>query len=381
MSPNLGSPKSVRWLSIVGARPQFIKVAAICRAIDAHNQAQGRPAIEHYIVHTGQHYNHEMAELFFLQLDIPKPRYDLEAGSGSHGAQLACMIERMEPVLNTENPDWVIVYGDTNSTAAGALLASRLGYAVAHLEAGCRSHNWKMPEEQNRVVADHLSQVLLAPSRKAVENLEREGIGVAGDPRRRTVALVGDVMYDMLLANLMAAMRLTKHNMDRYQLKPKGYYLLTLHRAENTQNRARLLEILAALEGLDLPVLFPIHPRTRKVLGERQFPEDTANVKVITPVGYLDMLALEKSACKILTDSGGVQKEAFYLRVPCITLREETEWPETVELGVNRLTGTDRTKIVGAVQETEPSFSGTPAPFGNGKASEHIVNILASGAA
>lgn len=381
MNDHFGSPKSVRWLSIVGARPQFIKLAAISRAIEAHNQAMGRPAIEHCIVHTGQHYNHEMAELFFVQLNIPRPGYDLEAGSGSHGTQLACMIERMEPVLSTENPDWVIVYGDTNSTAAGAILASRLGYPVAHLEAGCRSHNWKMPEEQNRVVADHLSQLLLAPSHKAVENLQREGIGVAGDSRSRKVAMVGDVMYDMVLANLMAAGRLTRRNMNRYRIKPKGYYLLTLHRAENTQNRTRLLEILAALQGLELPVLFPIHPRTQRVLGEQPLPRNKEKLKVITPVGYLDMLALEKSACKILTDSGGVQKEAFYLRVPCVTLREETEWPETVELGANLLAGTDGAKIIGAVQEIQPSFSDMTAPFGNGKASERIVDILASGAA
>lgn len=378
MTPNLRFCKQVRWLSVVGARPQFIKLAAICRAIDTHNRGQKHPTIEHTIVHTGQHYDHEMAELFFLQLDMPKPRYDLEAGSGSHGAQLARMIERLEPVLNTECPDRVIVYGDTNSTAAGALLASRLGYAVAHVEAGCRSHNWKMPEEQNRVLADHVSQILLAPSQNAVENLRREGIGVEGDPRQRKVAFVGDVMYDILLASLLPVARLTKRNMEGYQLKPKRYYLLTLHRAENTQDPEKLLEILTSLQGLDLPVLFPMHPRTRKVLIERRFSWDKANIKVIAPVGYLDMLALEKSACKILTDSGGVQKEAFYLRVPCITLRDETEWPETVALGANRLTGADRAKIISAVRETGHPFSSTPAPFGNGKASERIVNILAS---
>ena len=371
-------PKRTKWLSIVGARPQFIKLAAVCRAINAHNQAEGSPKIEHRIVHTGQHYHHLMADLFFLELGIAKPRYNLQVGSYSHGVQLAHMLERLEPVLIKEKPDWVIVYGDTNSTAAGALLAARLGYAIAHVEAGCRSYNWQMPEEQNRVVADHLSRILLAPSQNAVRNLKREGVGIANDQAHRQVEFVGDVMYDVMLASMGPAERRTEQNLKKYRLKSKGYHLLTLHRAENTASRERLLNILTALEGLDLPVLFPMHPRTRKVLMDKKRSWTNGNLRITSPVGYLDMLALEKSACKVLTDSGGVQKEAFYMQVPCVTLRNETEWPETIELGANRLVGADREKIMDAVLTKSPVFPSRRSPFGDGKASERIVKILAS---
>ena len=371
-------PKRTKWLSIVGARPQFIKLAAVCRAINAHNQAEGSPKIEHRIVHTGQHYHHLMADLFFLELGIAKPRYNLQVGSYSHGVQLAHMLERLEPVLIKEKPDWVIVYGDTNSTAAGALLAARLGYAIAHVEAGCRSYNWQMPEEQNRVVADHLSRILLAPSQNAVRNLKREGVGIANDQAHRQVEFVGDVMYDVMLASMGPAERRTEQNLKKYRLKSKGYHLLTLHRAENTASRERLLNILTALEDLDLPVLFPMHPRTRKVLMDKKRSWTNGNLRITSPVGYLDMLALEKSACKVLTDSGGVQKEAFYMQVPCVTLRNETEWPETIELGANRLVGADREKIMDAVLTKSPVFPSRRSPFGDGKASERIVKILAS---
>ncbi len=374
------SRKEACWVSIVGARPQFIKLAPICRAIEAHNQGGRKPKIVHRIVHTGQHYDREMAELLFVQLRIPEPESNLGVGSGSHGEQLARMLERLEPVLLKETPDWLIVYGDTNSTLAGAVLGARLGIPLAHVEAGCRSHNWALPEEQNRVVADHLSQLLLASSLTAVEHLRREGIGVADDPQRRKVTFVGDVMHDALLGNLTLAERRTQDHLEKFGLEAGQYYLLTLHRTENTDHPERLLSILRTLESLDLPVLFPVHPRTRKVLSDVGAPLSNRNILMVAPLGFLDMLAMEKHARKILTDSGGVQKEAFYLKVPCVTLRAETEWPETVEMGANRLAGSDSKKILEAIREPHANFQTMASPFGDGRASERILNELLSAA-
>ncbi len=372
--------QKTRWASIIGARPQFIKIAPVCRAIGAHNLAGSLPEIEHSIVNTGQHYDREMAELFFVQLGIPEPKYNLETGSGSLGGQLGRMLERLEPALMKERPDWVIVYGDTNSTLAGALLAARLGFRLAHVEAGCRSYVAGMPEEQNRNVADHFSQMLLAPSRRAVENLRREGIGTSDDPRRRRVALVGDVMYDALLAHLNLAEPRAEGNLRSFGLEPRGYYLLTLHRAENTDDPVRLCRILEALRNADLPVLFPIHPRTRRVLNDSGAGSVNGNLRAVAPLGYLDMLAMEKHALAVVTDSGGVQKEAFYLGRPCVTLRDETEWPETVELGANQLVGTEPDKILGAMRSARPNLQNVASPYGDGKASEHILKELVSAA-
>jgi UDP-GlcNAc3NAcA epimerase len=370
----LGKTQAIHCLSIVGARPQFIKLAPVCRAIEAHNQTSERK-IEHTIVHTGQHYDHEMAELFFTQLRVPEPSYNLGVGSGSHAEQLSRVVERLEPVLIKERADWVIIYGDTNSTLGGALTAAKLGMPLAHVEAGCRSYKRSMPEEQNRVVADHLSQMLLAPSSAAVENLRREGIGSADDPLGRRLVLVGDVMYDALLANLpLAETRVA--NLQALDIQPGQYYLLTLHRAENTENVERLIGILKVLEDLSVPIIFPVHPRTRKALLNAEPPWKNRNIRTMTPVGYLDMLCLEKHAKQILTDSGGVQKEALYLRVPCITLREETEWPETIEVGANRLTGTDAKKIRECIHDSDRSLAAIQMPFGDGKASERVVNEL-----
>ena len=369
----------VRWTSIVGARPQFIKLAPICRAIAAHNQSGRYPQIEHSIIHTGQHYDSAMADLFFVQLGIPEPCYNLRVGSGTHAEQLARMTERLEPILAREPIDRVIVYGDTNSTLAGALVATRLEIPAAHVEAGCRSHNWSMPEEQNRVITDHLCDILLAPCRSAVENLEREGIGVARDPRKRKVTEVGDVMFDALLANLAVAEVYAELNMRTLGLEAGQYYLLTLHRSENTDKSERLASILSTLEDLALPVVFPVHPRTLRVVNEMKLNLSGGNIRAIAPVGYLDMLMLTKHARKVLTDSGGVQKEAFYLGVPCVTLREETEWPETVEAGANRLTGVDRTSIIRAVEQPYADFRKTASPFGYGKASEQVVGELLRG--
>jgi UDP-N-acetylglucosamine 2-epimerase len=370
-----GSTKT--WISIVGARPQFVKLSPLCRAIDAHNERGGQPKIVHKIVHTGQHYDKDVAEIFFVQMGIPEPHYNLAVGSGSHGSQLARMLERLEHVLLTERADWVIIYGDTNSTLAGALVGARLELPLAHVEAGCRSADMSAPEEHNRIVADHLSSLLLAPSQNAVNNLQREGIGADKDPRNRRTTLVGDVMFDALLFNIELAERNSRENLARFSLESSGYYLLTLHRAENTKSPERLRQILEAAQLLDLPVLFPIHPRTQKVLASAGISVN-GRIRSTGPLGYLDMISLEKHAKKILTDSGGVQKEAFYLNVPCVTLRDKTEWPETVDLGANRVVGTDTQKIREAVLAPQNGDPHHAAPYGEGKASQKIVEALLS---
>jgi UDP-GlcNAc3NAcA epimerase len=366
----------VNWVSIVGARPQFIKLAPLCRAIRAHNEAGSDPYIKHQIVHTGQHYDPEMVDLLFVQLGIPEPTHNLEVGSDSHGKQLARMIERLEPILAKEKPDWAVVYGDTNSTLAAAIVAARMGVPLAHVEAGCRSHNRRMSEEQNRVLADHLSQLLLAPSQSAFDNLCREGIGTPSDPQGRSVTLVGDIMYDALLDNLPLAESHAGQVLEKLGCDPGKYYLLTLHRAENTDDPRRLQDILDTVEILDMPVLFPLHPRTRRVLSDANIRLANGRIKIVLPLGYFEMLVAEKNARKILTDSGGVQKEAFYLRVPCVTLREETEWPETALGAANRIVGTDRNSILDAVHEPMPDFNIIGSPFGNGSASQHVLREL-----
>jgi UDP-GlcNAc3NAcA epimerase len=366
---------AVKWVSIVGTRPQFVKLGPVIRAIQAHNARHALPRIDHYIIHTGQHYDHDVNKLLFLQMEIPEPTYNLSAGSGSHGLQLARMLGRLEPILAAKRPDWVVVYGDTNSTLAGALLAARLKLPIAHVEAGCRSDDAGMPEEQNRIVADHLSQLLLAPSQSAIENLHREGIGLKSDPLRRCATVVGDVMYDSLLQNLEIVEGYAEENLRQYRLESKQYYLLTLHRAENTDGADRLREILGAVGTLDLPVLFPIHPRTKHILDKADILLE-GRLQPVSPLGYFEMLALEKHAHKILTDSGGVQKEAFYLGVPCITLRDRTEWPETVELGANRLAGNSPNAIREAVRANHQADWRAALPYGDGRAAEKIVSQL-----
>lgn len=366
---------TVTWVSIVGARPQFVKLSPLCQAIEAHNLSGKRPKINHIIVNTGQHYDREVAELFFIQMRIAAPDYNLAVGSGTHGMQLARMLERLERVLLNHQADWVIVYGDTNSTLAGALVAARLEMSIAHVEAGCRSADWSSPEEHARIVADHLSRLLLAPSQNAMHNLHREGIGVEKDPLDRKTYMVGDIMYDALLHNIEIAEKYTRQNLEKFGVESGSYYLLTLHRAENTKSPERLREILDAAQCLDLPVLFPIHPRTQKVLAGAGISVN-GNIRSSKPLGYLDMLAMEKHSRKILTDSGGVQKEAFYLSVPCVTLRESTEWPETLELGANQVVGTNSQKIQEAVLSQQNHWPLTERPYGDGTASKKIVNVL-----
>jgi len=320
------------------------------------------------LIHTGQHYDREMSAVFFDELHIPEPDYNLGVGSGPHGWQTGHMLVRIEEVLLKEQPDWVLVYGDTNSTLAGTLAAVKLHIPVAHVEAGLRSFNRSMPEEHNRVLTDHAADLLLCPTQTAMDNLAREGI-------THGAHLVGDVMYDALLYNAALAER-RSDVLGRMELPPGGYALVTVHRPRNTDDPARLRAILGALEelGADGPVVFPAHPRTRKAmdtLGCRPGPD----VRVVDPVGYLDMLILEQHARLILTDSGGVQKEAYLFGVPCLTLREETEWVETVEAGWNLLVGADHRAIVRAAREFRPQ--GTPPPFfGDGRASERIAALL-----
>jgi len=378
LADNFVGKSRTTWLSVVGARPQFIKLAPVCRAIERHNGDGNNIFVEHKILHTGQHYDREIAEVLFEQLEIPKPDYNLGVGSSTHGVQIARMLQRMEPLLRGEPIDWVIVYGDTNSTLAGALLAARLKIPLAHVEAGCRSGYAPMPEEQNRIVADHLSQLLLVPSQSALKNLRREGIGTDDDPLKRRTIFVGDVMYDSVLQNQATAEKQMQRSLDSLGVKSKQYYLLTLHRAENTSDRRRLISILKAITALDLPVVFPVHPRTRNLLAAGGIHLN-GNIRQVPPQGFLEMLSLERNARKILTDSGGVQKEAFYLGIPCVTLRDQTEWPETVECGANRVSGTSADSILKAIRENHPEQWAHFAPYGTGNSAGTILNELLSG--
>ena len=353
--------------AIIGARPQFIKAAAISRAIAVHNHLTPNSSrLTEVIVHTGQHYDDDMSAIFFRELEIPEPKYNLNVGSGSHGRQTGRMLMAIEEVLLKEKPDWVLIYGDTNSTLAGALVAAKLHIRIAHVEAGLRSYNRLMPEEINRIVADQLSHLLLCPSQVAVNNLAMEGI-------TKGVLITGDVMADALQ---FAAIKASAHSdiLARLSLRPQGYLLATVHRAENTDNNQRLQNILSAFAALNEPVVCPAHPRTHKLLHETGY-QPPENVKLIDPVGYFDIIALEKSARLLLTDSGGMQKEAYWLKVPCITLRDETEWIKTVELGWNILTGADRDRIVETVR-TFKAPSAHPPLYGDGQAAAHCLKAL-----
>jgi UDP-N-acetylglucosamine 2-epimerase len=350
----------MKILTVVGARPQFIKLAPLSKILRENG-------INEIIVHTGQHYDENMNDLFFKELEIPEPDYNLGIGSGNHGEQTGRMLIEIEKIMLKEKPDLVIVYGDTNSTLAGALAASKLHIKLAHVEAGLRSFNKRMPEEINRVLTDHVSDILFCPTQTAVENLKNEGI-------TNGVYLVGDVMFDALL-HFSKISDMKSNILERLNIKPKEYCLATIHRAENTDNYERLKNILTAFSKLDEIVVFPIHPRTRKMINYYGLDGllDNDNVKVIDPVGYLDMLKLEKNAKAILTDSGGVQKEAFWLKVPCITLRDETEWIETINLGWNRLVGSNVEKIVEAVRDLK---FGTDVNFDNDFSAKKMYEII-----
>jgi UDP-N-acetylglucosamine 2-epimerase (non-hydrolysing) len=344
--------------SIVGARPNFIKLAPVHQAVSRF--------VDHTIVHTGQHYDYELSDIFFKEFDLPAPDYNLEVGSGKSTYQIAEMIRRLEPILIKTRFDLVIVYGDTNSTFAGALAASRLGIKVAHVESGLRSFDRRMPEEINRVLTDHIADYLFAPTRTAVRNLEQEHV-------YGKIAYTGDVSVEMVRKAARFASK--SRILAELGLKPRSYMLFTMHRAENTDSKTSLASVIRAFERLpEIQIVFPIHPRTASVLKDTGLMERLMrcrNVQIFQPVGYVDFVRLMQASSKIITDSGGVQKEAYLLSIPCITIRRNTEWVETVDAGWNNLTGIDTNKIVRAAKNWKPR--GRPKPlFGDGNTSKMI---------
>jgi len=346
--------------SIVGARPQFIKLVPLSKEI--------RKFFEEIVIHTGQHYDYEMNKQFFDELNIPEPDYNLGVGSRTHAEQTGKMMMGIEKILQKEEPELVVVFGDTNSTLAGALASVKLHIPVAHVEAGLRCFDKKVPEEINRILTDHCSDFLFCPTKTSVENLKKEGI-------KENIHLVGDIMVDTLKQNLKIAEQKSRI-LDKLKLEPGEYFLATIHRAENTDNYENLKNITEAFCEIKKIVL-PLHPRTEKKLKEyKLFEKLCRNIKIIPPISYLDMLILEKNAKKILTDSGGIQKEAYILKVPCITLREKTEWVETVEDGWNILVGTLKEKIIKNANKFMPNIEDHKMRFGDGKTSERIVKIL-----
>ena len=350
---------------MVGARPQFVKAAPVGKAI----RKAGHTEI---LVHTGQHYDYEMSQVFFEEMEIPAPHVNLGIGSGKHGWQTGQMLVRLEEVLQAEDPDWVLVYGDTNSTLAAALAACKLRLPLAHVEAGPRGFNWELPEECNRVLTDHCADLLFCATETDVGNLAREGI-------EQGVHLVGDTMYDAMMQFGPIA-RQNSTVLDRLGLTPGGYLLATVHRAHNSDDAENLSALVTTFASFREPLVFPVHPRTRKRISELEplasgdHPADT--LRLVDPVGYLDMLVLEQNARLILTDSGGVQREAYFFGVPCVTLLSETPWPETEKAGWNVVVGTDPDAIKHAVHDhTWPATP--PAPiFGTGHAAEEIVRLL-----
>jgi len=337
---------------IVGARPNFVKLAVLYPVLSK--------SFCQLIVHTGQHYDYELSRVFFDELDIPMPDYNLNVGSGLHGFQTGEMLKRCEEVLVKVKPKLVIVYGDTNSTLAGALASVKLKVPVAHVEAGLRSGLKYMPEEVNRIIVDHISELLFAPTKTAVKNLYDEGI-------RNGVYLTGDVMLDLFL----------KYSRQFYS-RSEDFLLVTIHRAENTDDPRRLKNILEALTACNEKIIFPIHPRTKNRIEKYGFEwlYKANNIKIIKPLGYVDFLKLMAKSKKVITDSGGVQKEAYFMAKPCITLREVTEWIETVNSGWNILVGVDKERIINAIRTFDPKGKPDLNLFGGGKATEKIVNII-----
>lgn len=360
----------MKIVTVVGARPQFVKAAVVSRAIQKSNANGGTSRLTEVIVHTGQHYDETMSQVFFDEMEIPIPAYNLGVGSGSHAAQTGEILMKLEPVLLAERPDVVLVYGDTNSTLAAALTAAKLNMPIGHVEAGLRSYNRAMPEEINRILTDRISTFLFCPTPTSVSILRQEGI-------TQGVHLTGDVMFDASLH--YAASAETRSNvLAQHHLLPRQYYLATVHRPVNADVMEQMQQILRAFRRLEFPVVFPVHPRTKKIvdviLAHDGDSGHVSQLRLIEPVGYFDMLTLEKHARAIITDSGGVQKEAYFFRVPCVTLREETEWVETVESGWNQLCPINEEEIVKQVYQARGG-EWTPI-FGDGAASEQIVDIL-----
>ena len=366
----------LKIVTVVGARPQFIKAAMVSHAFERYNNEtpSNSVSISEVLIHTGQHFHRNMSESFFSELDLASPKYNLGICNCRHGEMTGRMLEQIESLLYEETPDLVLVYGDTNSTLAGTLSAAKLHIPVGHVEAGLRSFNRRMPEEINRVVVDHVSTLLFCPTLQAVENLKNEGM-------EKNVHHVGDVMYDASL-HFGAMAEIKSTILQRLSLESKSYCLVTIHRAENTDAPRRLRSILEGLQTLAKKhrVLLPIHPRTRKILEEDpSLKELTLSLDLIDPVGYMDMAVLERNALLIVTDSGGVQKEAYFFKVPCITLRDETEWTELVRRGCNIVVGADRKRFLDAV-EAQLSNDCFPEEqdqlYGNGQAGREILEII-----
>ena len=360
-------------ITIVGARPQFIKAAAVSAALAAH------PAVRERLLHTGQHFDDNMSEVFFRELGIPAPAWNLGLGGGPHGAMTGAQLAAIERVLMAERPDAVLLYGDTNSTLAGALAAAKLHIPVAHVEAGLRSFNRRMPEEINRVLTDHVSHWLFAPTGTAVLNLQREGIAAA------QVHQVGDVMFDAALHFSAVARARTLRHPVFATLTGRPFVLATVHRAENTDAPHRLRAIVEALVALagEIDVVWPLHPRTRNVLAQMGLAVDaTVGLHGVDPLGYLDMIEMEQAAQMVVTDSGGVQKETFFFGKPCVTLRDETEWVELVEAGWNRLVPPTSVAELRAAFHAALGSVGAPVrPYGEGDAAQRIVRVLLGAAA
>lgn len=353
----------MRLVTIVGARPQFIKVAPVSRAIS-------EVGIDQVLIHTGQHFDADMSDVFFEELGIEKPDYHLDINGGGHGAMTGAMLEKLEPLLETLKPDRVLVYGDTNSTLAGALAAIKLHIPVAHVEAGLRSFNRLMPEEINRIVVDQISDLLFSSTDTATFNLKQEGV----DESR--IFQVGDVMYDAALQ--FSDLAKQKGTLTRFRVEPHRYVLATIHRAENTDDSARLRNIVTALEEVaeSLPVILPLHPRTAGRLKTSGLA--FSKVRLIPPLGYLDMVSLGSHAAAIATDSGGVQKEAFFYQVPCVTFRDETEWVELIDLGWNRLAPPSDGGLAQSVLEAIGSKGASGKPYGDGRSAAAIAHTLAA---
>ena len=348
----------MKIITIVGARPQFIKAAPVSKTL--------RTEHEEIIIHTGQHYDANMSDIFFNELKIPRPDYNLEIGSGSHGMMTGRMLEKLEEIYLKEKPNFVLVYGDSNSTLAGALAASKLLIPVIHIEAGLRSFNKAMPEEQNRILTDHISDLLLVPTEDAIKNLTNEGI-------KKGIHNVGDVMYDAVL--MFKEIAKSKSGLLKELDVNSGEYILTtIHRAENTNDINRLRNMIEALNESGEKIILPLHPRTKKFI-EGYGLNFNENIKVIDPIGYLEMLMLEENSKMIVTDSGGVQKEAYFMGKPCITMRDETEWVETVACGWNVVVGTDKSKILDNIRNFKPTRI-QQAIFGDGNAAQKILNII-----
>jgi UDP-GlcNAc3NAcA epimerase len=350
----------MKILHIVGARPQFVKAAMVSRAWKA-------PESE-FLLHTGQHYSEQMSRLFFDELNLRRPDINLEVGSHYHAEQTGRMLLGIDQYIEKIQPDHIMIYGDTNSTLAGALAASKRGILLSHVEAGLRSYNRSMPEEINRMVSDHVSNLLFCPTELGVKNLLKEGITT-------NVHFVGDVMADALFSFIKVSETNSKI-LDTLDLQPKGYVLATAHRSGNVDDKGNLAQIISGLQSIDKPVILPLHPRTKKMLKEFGL-SFSGNVRVIDPVGYLDMLLLEKNAECILTDSGGVQKEAYLFGVRCITMRDETEWKETISTGWNVLTGANAEKICANYNNFHPAGN-KPEIYGSGDAADKIVQIIKS---